>query len=197
MSRSSDSENLSLNDEDINELFKGQVVKVPTALDNAILAASKSNAESKAARSISPAPWLAVAATVLMAIIVTPLMLTSPDSSLQIENAEPFEQADTPAPLTIQADEVPAIKSEARALKPSIVRKQSAPRALVSSESHEALILESDISEESVSYRDTPEEWINEINRLLSSDQMSQAQEEYDLFKAIHPAQIDQFNFAK
>lgn len=197
MSRSSDSENLSLNDEDINELFKGQVVKVPTALDNAILAASTSNAESKATRSISPAPWLAVAATVVMAIIVAPLMLTSPDSTLQIENAEPFEQADTPAPLTIQADEVPAIKSEARALKPSIVRKQSAPRALVSSDSHEALILESDISEESVSYRDTPEEWINEINRLLSSEQMSQAQEEYDLFKAIHPAQIDQLNFAK
>lgn len=186
----SESQMGSQDDKDISALLKKQTIPVPASLDDSILAASKSNAAVAIAKPRLPhrSPWLAVAATVILAIFVAPLMLTTPESSLESERSRVLIQESAPAAISIQADTKAAVASEADNAQSLKTLKKPAPRALISSDTAAVNSMEIDLTDETYKYRNTPEDWIEEINRLISDAQHSLAEEEYDLFRAIYPS---------
>jgi hypothetical protein len=106
-------------DRDIAALFDAQPVSVPDELDNAILSAA-----TQAITESSPIPdeskptikplsktsnrWFALAATVVVGISVAPMLLKSPESSLDAPSTAPVEMA----PVEIMAEPVSIIASD-------------------------------------------------------------------------------------
>ncbi|MFK7855340.1 MAG: hypothetical protein AB8B79_14550 [Granulosicoccus sp.] len=100
------------NDQDIAALFEAQAIEPPESLDNAVLAAAKESvAESSGQMRVPKAKpldktthvktthrWFALAATVVVGVSVAPLLLKSPESSLDAPLAsvseEPLESAE-------------------------------------------------------------------------------------------------------
>lgn len=186
----SESQTDSHDDKDISTLLKQQSFQIPASLDDSILAASKADTSiaKHKLRLLRQSPWMAVAAAVLLAVLVAPLMITTPESSLEAEHTRALPKERTRAVLQFQADTEAAIPMDAEILQSVKASNKPAPRALISSDSAAISTMKIDLSEESFTYRNTPEAWVKEITRLLSVDELSSAEEEYDLFRAIHPA---------
>ena len=102
------------NDHDIAALFDEQTVSVPDELDATILASAK-----QAVSETLPAPeskpaikllskttnrWFALAATVVVGISVAPVLLKSPESSLDAPTTAPIELIAESAPLIVSDD---------------------------------------------------------------------------------------------
>ena len=190
MTLPSESQTGSHDDKDISTLLKQQTIRVPESLDESILAASKSDTSiaNYKQRLLRQSPWMAVAATVVLAILVAPLMLKTPETLLEAEPSKVQLEERTRAVNSVQAETEAAVAMDVDIMQSRKASSKPAPRALISNDSTATYSMETDLSDETFAYRDTPEEWVEEINRLITEGELSSAEEEYDLFRAIHPA---------
>ena len=192
MTQATESQKGSHDDKDINTLLKQQTIRVPASLDDSILAASKSDTSTAKykPRLLRQSPWTAVAATVLLAVLAAPLILTTPDSSLEAKHSQAVfeERARAINSIKPKTETEASIAMDAEVMQPTKASNKPAPRALISSDSAAVNSMMIDLLDETFSYRDTPEEWVKEISRLVSEGELSLAEEEYDLFRVIHPA---------
>ncbi len=211
--------NATPNDKDIAELFKQQQVRIPEGLDDTILKASREALKDNDAsqqRLIPQAPWMAVAATVVLAVLVAPLMLTSPDTQLEVDVMEIQSEAQTPSalerptltptPTDEPANATPPAPELTLKLAPMLAPNENAStasdsakrqsdsamkRPMTSSASTGAPVntnsTTSSLSSDSPRYRSTPKSWLNQIERLIMLEQLTEAQEEYDLFVEQYP----------
>ena len=189
MTLPSESQTGSHDDKDISTLLKQQTIRVPDSLDESILAASKSDTSiaNYKRRLLRQSPWMAVAATVVLAILVAPLMLKTPETLLEAEHSKVQLEESTRAVNSVQAETEAAVAMDVDIMQSRKASSKPAPRALISNDSTATYSMETDLSDETFAYRDTPEEWVEEINRLITEGELSSAEEEYDLFRAIHP----------
>ena len=189
MTLPSESQTGSHDDKDISTLLKQQTIRVPDSLDESILAASKSDTSiaNYKRRLLRQSPWMAVAATVVLAILVAPLMLKTPETLLEAEHSKVQLEERTRAVNSVQAETEAAVAMDVDIMQSRKASSKPAPRALISNDSTATYSMETDLSDETFAYRDTPEEWVEEINRLITEGELSSAEEEYDLFRAIHP----------
>ncbi len=190
MTLPSESQTGSHDDKDISTLLKQQTIRVPDSLDESILAASKSDTAiaNYKRRLLRQSPWMAVAATVVLAILVAPLMLKTPETLLEAEPSKVQLEERTRAVNSVQAETEAAVAMDVDIMQSRKASSKPAPRALISNDSTATYSMETDLSDETFAYRDTPEEWVEEISRLITEGELSSAEEEYDLFRAIHPA---------
>jgi hypothetical protein len=205
MSNKSDA-NYELNDRDIAALFDGQKISVPESLDDIILAASRQ------VQTVTPppktslnkySPWFAIAAVLVLAVIIGPLVLNAPTSEFQesrrLKNQEininekmlisqdismesdeeAAESVDMTPTAKISPDKAPALMA---LTSPGVkaASRSPLPSSVVS-------LVPQPLNDNELEYRKMPESWLRTINNLVAAKQLSKAQAEYDLFRKNHP----------
>ncbi len=191
-------------DQDLTRLFDAQQDRVPEALDRFILAAAKDAVEEASTtvqkrRGTAIKSWFAVAATLLLGITVTPLLLQAPESALDrtastgstlkaVEESvsmtaeQPVRQmrdsesdtadsaAQNESPMSITSPVMPAIKAQSRT---TVTRSGSLGK-------EKRVTGDED-------YRRSAKNWLAHIRVLIKEEQPVKARTEYDLFRKTFP----------
>jgi len=212
-------------DQDIAALFDAQSAAAPDALDARLLEAAKqavtaASAVSESKPAIRPLSrtsnrWFALAATVVVGISVAPLLLKSPESSLDapmataplaednfskggaagdllLEESDTLPVASTEA-VPSTADHAALQEAESEAAGEQAVMKTTQSLSARSLSTNAAALRPADaqrvLNETGVddNYRDDADAWIEEILRLKSVGNKLQVSVEYALFRAKHP----------
>ncbi|ASJ75386.1 hypothetical protein [Granulosicoccus antarcticus] len=136
---SNDKEVASSDDRDLVELFDSQQESVPEALDKYILnaaqdAVSQTGTTDDRQTGVGIKGWFAIAATLLLGVTITPLLLQSPESALKSTTSRVTATADAASESAFEPES--ATQSESRYLA-------SADREEIVSPAADAPILES------------------------------------------------------
>lgn len=208
------------NDDDIAKVFAAQDIPVPDTLRQSVLhqATQLSNQQTPANKKswISRTSWLSAAATIVVAVAVAPMLLTTPESSLDVEEIA-AEAAITDQIKTLsESDSTPSTsaRSTARepALAPAPLELELATDSLQSSETATngdiaantlqrlkrqetpALMVDKTAKEQTpTTHRTTPDKWITHINQLIADGLATKARKEYRLFAIEHPDKAKTF----
>lgn len=193
-------------DPDIAHVFNDQRFDVPDDLKHDIFAEAERQANSianiKAAQDNSHTGsrltarnrWFGIAATVAIAVAVSPLLLNSPESALDTERG-------IASSVTVATDSTPlskkqAVRPESEALSSSTFNDSALPEAILEISpagpttgaiaNHRAAS-SLNTSEEHLAYRASSDKWINKIRLLIADADTKAAREEYQLFEEQYP----------
>ena len=191
-------------DKDLTRLFNTQQDRVPEALDSLILAAAKEAVAQPAVtdrkrRGTVIKSWFAVAATLLLGISVTPLLLQAPESALDRTAStgstlkaveESVSMTAEPSVRQMRNSESNAADSAAQNEAPMLITSPVMPA--IQTQSRKAIISSSsDAQEKRVSetedYRLSAKNWLEHIRVLIKEEQPAKARSEYDLFRKAFP----------
>lgn len=191
-------------DQDLTRLFDAQEERVPQALDDLILTAAKEAVAAPAVtgqkrRSQVIRSGLAVAATLLLGITLTPLLLQSPESVL--DRAVPTEPmlkvVERPVSISAESSLQVLQNSESDAAN-SIVQDETTTfisRSLLppNQASNGTAMMTSSASArqqrviDAEEYRRSPISWEEQIRTLMNENQLARARTEYHLFRKSYP----------
>ncbi len=176
-------------DQDLTRLFDAQPDRVPEALDTLILTAAKEAVADPAVtgpkrRGTAIKSWFAVAATLLLGITLTPLLLQTPESALD-------RPASTGSTLEAVATSVSMTDEAARSISRSLLPDIQAPSGTAGMTSS-ALAQQKRVTE-AEEYRRSPISWMEQIRTLMKKKQLARARSEYDLFRKRYPKYAPDF----
>ncbi len=191
-------------DQDLTRLFDAQQDRVPEALDRFILTAAKDAVAEPSAtvqkrRGTVIKSWFAVAATLLLGITITPLLLQAPESALDRTAStgstlkaveESVSMTAEPAARVMQHSETDVMDSAEREEAPMSMTSPVMPA--IQSQSRKAAISSSSVAQEKrvsepEDYRRSPKNWLEQIRVLMKEGQPAMARTEYDLFRKAFP----------
>lgn len=160
-------------DDDIAQVFASQPINIPDALRTSIA----EQAEAATTRSnVSMTQRFAIAATFLLAAIITPMMLKPPESSLESASSEMMRLEETTSADSVQSFTTAGAEKNQALTSASPLNRQREIN-----------------TEPSLSYRESPDKWINEIKVLIASANEQKAREEYLLFAQQYPTEAKTF----
>ena len=188
-------------DQDLTRLFDARQDRVPEALDTLILAAAKEAVAEPVAtvrkpRGTAIKGWFAVAATLLLGITITPMLLQAPESALDRTGSslkaveESVSMTAEPAARVMQDSESDVMDSAAREAAPMSLASPVMPA--IQTQSRKAAISSSSVAQEKrvsevEDYRRSAKNWLEHIHVLIDEGQSARAQTEYDLFRKAFP----------
>ncbi len=191
-------------DQDLTRLFDAQQEQVPEALDKLILTAAKEAVAEPAVtgqkrRGTAIKSWFAVAATLLLGITLTPLLLQAPESALDrtastgstlkaVESSVSMtaesslhvpQNSESDAADSIARDE--ASRSISRSLLPAIQAPSGTAVMTSNALARQKRVIEAE------EYRRSPMSWVGQIRTLIKEKQLARARTEYELFRKSYP----------
>ena len=197
-------------DQDLTRLFDARQDRVPEALDTLILAAAKEAVSEPVAtlrkpRGTAIKGWFAVAATLLLGITITPMLLQAPESALDRTAStgsslkaveESVSMTAEPAAHLMQDSESDVMDSAAREAAPMSLASPLMPA--IQTQSRKAAISSSSVAREKrvsevEDYRRSAKNWLEHIHVLIDEGQSARAQTEYDLFRKAFPDYAPEF----
>lgn len=191
-------------DQDLTRLFDAQRDQAPETLDRFILTAAKqavaepSNTVQKR-RGTTIKSWFAVAATLLLGITITPLLLQAPESALEHTTSsgstlhaveESISMTAEPSIREMQNSESDGADSVAQDEVPMSMTSPVMPA--IQTQSRKAAISNSSVAQEkrfseAEEYRRSAKNWLEQIRVLMKDGQPARARTEYDLFRKAFP----------
>jgi hypothetical protein len=148
-------------------------------------------------------PWFAIAAILVLAVIIGPLVLNAPTSELQesrrlkIQEINIEEKMLISQDISLESDEEAVESADMTPAAKISPNEALAPMALISpgvkAASRSPLpgstvsLAPQPLNDNEFEYRKIPESWLRTINNLVAAKQLSKAQTEYDLFRKNHP----------
>lgn len=187
-------------DKDLAALFDRQEITVPKSIDNIILEASRQvqvDTSPPVTQFKKYSPWLAIAAVLVLAVTLGPLLLKAPQSEMQETRELNREEIMT----ILNSNPTPGLRAPASKAFPNSVPVSIADTSLEfetvsrsSLPSSADSTFQSPLTEDEFGYRKSRGTWIRKIQKLVGTKQLYKAKVEYDLFRKIHPTNRDKFN---
>lgn len=193
-----------MNDEDITKLFSAQAINMPKGMEKAIFEQAELNlasgvddiVDTPSVEDIHPIEkpekskfmntfltgGLAVAATVVLAVVVTPMLLDKRPVAPQASTAPASQdrvQSESAA-TAVDADSGTVIRNNTTAVAKPVSQRTIQTMTPQSSSDEPA-------------YRKSVNIWINEINSLITNGNEQKARAEYFLFKKQHAERAKRF----
>lgn len=208
MNKQSDTQH-NLQDNDIAALFDTQDISVPESLDNIILTASRQvQADSPSSTRLNKySPLFAIAAVLVLAVTLAPLLLQEPESIMQevppITSKDVTRASATPAADVTRNKRTNDTAAPEESMGTFDAQKSSLGEALILSPEHKAyteslpnaqapMAATSGVSTLSstgnVAQRKFAANWITKIQALLAAKKYAEARVEYDLFRKKFPS---------
>ncbi len=191
-------------DQDLTRLFDTQQDRVPEALDRFILAAAK-DAVAKPSATVQKRRgkvikgWFAIAATLLLGITITPMLLQAPESALEHTTSSGSTLQAVEESVSMTAEPNARMMQDSESDSADSVAQDEAPMSMTSpmmpaiqAQSRKAAISSSSAAQEKrvsevEDYRRSAKNWLEHIHVLIDEGQSARAQTEYDLFRKAFP----------
>jgi len=196
---STDTSDKSFKAPDLDTLFSDQKISIPDALDKDILSLSKQALEEPSHKGFWPnhSPWMATAAVVMLAVLITPLLLRAPEN--QLESNVPDTQSSASAQKrsvfesgsNIGLNEGPTVK---KAIQGNTVIEESVhPKLIQQSATVKQVEDTAKISSDSLSFSESEHLSADRVENYPASDTIDIAADSGDInteisVKAIAPA---------
>lgn len=180
-------------DKDLAALFDRQEITVPKSIDDIILEASRQvqvDPSPPVTQFKKYSPWFAIAAVLVLAVTLGPLLLKAPQSETQeLRELSPQEIMSILANDTGPNLRKPAAKSFPNSVPVSIadtsLEFEAVSRSPLPSSADSTFPSQS--NEDEFGYRKSRGTWLRKIQKLVLTKQLYKAKVEYDLFRKIHP----------
>jgi len=194
-------------DQDLAALFNADKAAVPEFLNARILAAAhdavatdKAEPPATTHETTPPPPvsrngwqhsgrWMAMAASVILVVAVAPLMLRSPESTLQTEAVDASTLKAVEQSVSVSADSAAPENEADEMASPSgaATMREAAPVATPAAPMMPAIQAQKRSLSRELSFRDTAQSWLAHIRQLQEDERYDDALTEYQLFRRRHP----------